>query len=176
MKAMLVQQMQSYVAETCVGASAIRNQGGSGLIRAARDYFKSINLAALPRSEQMLAPWLDENTEALLSRFPAEARRFGTVRKALNLFVRSAAYNCCLNRAFSLDDLLPWLELPLDSYAAKHLLKHDPKIAPKWVGLKSVTKAEHHKYQAAALRLAQRWEVNRVDLDVFFYREEAVGK
>ena len=173
MKAKLVQQMQSYVAETCVGASAIRNQGGSGLVQAAREYFKTVGLASIPTKESRLSPWLEAHTNALLRKFPAGARKFGTARKALNLFLRSAAYNCCLNRAFELDSVLPVLEVPLDSYAAKHLLKHDAAIAKKWVGLKFVTRVAHGKYQSAALDLAKRWQVNRVDLDVFFYREEA---
>ena len=173
MKAKLVQQMQSYVAETCVGASAIRNQGGSGLVQGAREYFKTVDLASIPTDESRIGPWLEHHTDALLLKFPVGARKFGTARKALNLFLRSASYNCCLNRAFHLDSVLPLLEVPLDSYAAKHLLTHDPAIATKWVGLKTVTRAEHAKYQLAALALAESWQVLRVDLDVFFYREKA---
>jgi hypothetical protein len=173
MKAKLVQQMQNYVAETCVGASAMRNQGGSGLVQAARKYFKTIDLASIPTDESRITDWLENHTDALLLKFPVGARKFGSARKALNLFVRSAAYNRCLNQAFQLDAMLPLLEVPLDSYAAKHLLRHNCAIASKWVGLKFVTRAEHGKYQLAALDLAKRWQVHRVDLDVFFFREEA---
>jgi hypothetical protein len=173
MKVVLVKQMQSFVAETCVGASAIRNQGGSGLVQATREYFKALNLATIPTDARSNGSWLVKYTDALLLKFPVGARKFGTARKALNLFLRSAAYNCCLNRAFHLDSILPLLEVPLDSYTAKHLLAHDPAIATKWVGLNNVTGADHAKYQLAALDLANRWHVNRVDLDVYFYREEA---
>lgn len=175
MKVKLVQQMQSYVAETCVGASAIRNQGGSGLIQAARDYFKTVNLSSIPTNETQFVLWLDKHTNTILLKFPAGARKFGTARKALNLFLRSATYNCCLNRAFHLDSVLPLLEVPLDRYAAKHLLKYDFTIATKWVGLKSVSRSDHGKYQRAALDLAKKWKIYRVDLDVFFYREEVLA-
>jgi len=173
MKDKLVHQMQSYVAETCIGASSIRKQGGSGLIQAARDYFKSLDLAAIPKEKGRFNTWLDEHTERLLLNFPDGTRKFGTARKALNLFLRSATYNCCLNQAFRLDAVLAVLEVPVDRYTAKHLLHHDPTIAKKWVGLKTVTKEEHSKYQAVASALATQWEIYRVDLDVFFFRREA---
>jgi hypothetical protein len=173
MKAKLVKQMQNYVAETCVGASALRNQGGSGLVSKARKYFKPLDLSKIPTKKVRFRSWLKRRTEKLRCKFPSGARKFGTARKALNLFLRSAAYNVVLNRAYRLDGLLPLLEVPLDSYVAKHLKTHHPSLPTKWVGLKFVTRTNHDKYQLAALALAKRWQIHRVDLDVFFYREEA---
>lgn len=173
MKSKLVQQMQSYVAETCIGASSIRKQGGSGLIQAARDYFRLLDLLAIPKETGRFNTWLDEHTDRLLLTFPDGARNFGAARKALNLFLRSSAYNCCLNKAFGLDAVLALLEVPVDSYAAKHLLHHDPTVAKNWIGLKKVTKDEHCKYQTAARVLATQWGIHRVDLDVFFFRRDA---
>jgi len=168
----LIKQMQRYVAETCVGASAIRNQGGSGLIQAARDYFNSINLASVPRDAHQMNLWLDKHTRALLRRFPEEARFFGTARKALNLFLRSAAYNAQLQQAFRLKQVLPLLEVPVDSYTSAHLLAWGPGIAGRWKGLKQLSEMDHAAYQAFAQTLARRWRIHRVDLDVYFYREE----
>jgi hypothetical protein len=172
MKVNLVQQMQSYVAEACLGASALRNQGGSGLVRAARKYFKTLDLSAIPSYGRQFNSWLDQHTDELQSEFPHGAKNFGAARKALNLFLRSAAYNKALNCAHRLDRLLPLLEVPLDSYVAEHLKSHEPSLPNKWERLKFLSKNEHREYQAAARKLAKSWQVHRVDLDVFFYREE----
>ncbi|MBI4023425.1 MAG: hypothetical protein HY360_00490 [Verrucomicrobia bacterium] len=172
MKAKLIQQMQSYVAETSVGASALRNQGGSGLIETARTFLKNLDLSVIPTDQADFNEWLDKETVKLRNKFPNGARHFGAARKALNLFLRSAAYNVVLNRAHNLDKVLPLLEVPLDSYTAKHLKIHDPDLSMRGFKLKSVRRADYRKYQKAATALATRWKVHRVDLDVFFYREE----
>ena len=173
MKNKFIEQMQSFIAETSIGASALRNQGVEKLIQKCRDYCKKIKLATIPREPPKFASWLDRQTTALMRKAPNGAKHnFGAARKALNLFLRSASYNCCLNQAYKLDSLLPLLEVPLDSYAADHLKYHNHDLPRKWVGLKSVRKESHDKYQSAALLLAKQWKVNRVDLDVFFYREQ----
>ncbi len=111
MKAKFVQQMQSYVAETSVGASALRNQGGSGLVQTSREFFKKLNLSSIPKSRTAFNEWLNTQTGKLAKEFPKGARNFGAARKALNLFLRSAAYNVVLNRAHNLDKILPLLEV-----------------------------------------------------------------
>lgn len=170
-KTKLVAQMQSYVAETCIGSSALRNQGGSGLIAASREFFKSIDFVQIPSTQDEFDKWLGEKTRELLLNFPVACRPFGAARKALNLFLRSAAYNIVLNRASDLDRLLPLLELPLDSFAANHLKTLYPSLPKKWIGLKYISSTEHTEYQQAAQKIAARGQVHRVDLDVFFYRE-----
>jgi hypothetical protein len=173
MKAKLVKQMQNYVAETSVGASALRNQGGSGLVSKARKYFKTLDLSKIPTKKVRFDSWLKRRTEKLRCKFPSGARKFGTARKALNLFLRSATYNVVLNGAYRLDRLLPVLEVPLDSYVANHLKTRVTSLPDTWVGLKFVSRNKHGEYQNAAGSLAKSWGVHRVDLDVFFYREEA---
>lgn len=172
MKSHLDKQMQSYIAETCIGASALRNQGAKNLVKKSRAFFKTLDLASVPRQRAEFEQWLDQKTDDLCAQFPSKARRFGAARKAMNLFLRSAAYNIVLNRTFSLKSLLPLLELPLDSYAAKHLRAHDGSLPGTWLGLKALLPNQNSQYQETARRLARQWRVHRVDLDVFFYREE----
>ena len=173
MKNEFLEQMQSFIAETAIGASALRNQGVEDLIQHCRDYCKKVDLNKIPDQADAFTEWLDAQTEALMQGAPEGAtENFGAARKALNLFLRSAAYNVTLNTEYDLDKLLPVLEIPLDSYAAMHLKAHDKALSKKWVGLKYVTRAEHSKYQLSAPQLAKQWQVNRVDLDVFFYRKE----
>ena len=83
MKAKLVEQMQKYVAETSVGASALRNQGGSGLVEASRKFFKNLDLSSIPTDQATFNKWLDGKSAKLLNQFPGGARNFGAARKAL---------------------------------------------------------------------------------------------
>jgi hypothetical protein len=172
MKTNLVRQMQSYVAETCIGASALRNSGGKGLLKRSRDFFKKLDLDRIPRRQEPFEKWLNIKTRELCRKFPRRAQKFGTTRKALNLFLRSAAYNVLLNRKYSLEDLLPLLEVPLDSYAAKHLQANDSSLPRAWSRLKRISPTEYAKYQKSASNLAQKWGICRADLDVYFYRNE----
>lgn len=167
----LVRLMQHYIAETCVGASTLRGQGAPGLISASRSFFKCIDLAALPRSTRAFQSWLERTTENLLATYPRKARPFGAARKALNLFLRSAAYNKVLCDHYRLSPVLPLLELPIDSFAAKHL-RSLRRGLPKWNRLKRVTTEEHSSFQSAASSIALELDVNRVDLDVWFFRTE----
>ena len=163
--------MQSFVAELAVNSSVIRNQGAGGLIATARDFFKKIDLSAIPLDSADFAGWLDSKTADLLAQFPANASYFGTARKALNIFLRDAVYNTALNHAFRLDGPYPLMEAPIDSYAAKHLRALCGNSVPRvWPGLKHLTATEHDQYQQAATGLAQKWGVHPADLDVFFFR------
>jgi hypothetical protein len=165
--------MQNFIAEVCIGASALRGQGGSGLIQCCRDFFKRIDFSKIPMEQKEFAVWLETNTEELRATFPKVARNYGAARKALNLFLRDASYNVILNRAYDLDRLLPLLEVPVDSFTANHLHKYEPSIIlKKWDSLKRVKDTELKKYQEAAQLLAEKWGINRVDLDAFFYREK----
>jgi hypothetical protein len=42
----------------------------------------------------------------------------------------------------------------------------------KWPGLKFLSAKDHGKYQKAAAKLAEHRQIHRVDLDVFFYRQD----
>jgi len=167
----LVEQTQSFIAELSIGASALRNQGASGLIQCCRDFFKQIQFSKIPTDQNEFATWLDTKTEELLAKFPEAAQNYGSARKGLNLFLRDASYNVILNRAYDLDRLIPLLEVPVDSFTANHLYHHEPSLPRNWAGLKRVTSTQLEKYQEAAQCLADEWKINRVELDAFFYRE-----
>jgi hypothetical protein len=172
MKEKLLRQMQNFVATSCVGASAMRNQGGSGLLKEARTFFKALNLSAIPKRKRPFDSWLDRQTKKLRLKFPKRSQKFAVARKALNLFLRSAAYNTTLNKGYALTQLLPLLEVPLDSYVHSHLKAHYQHLPSRWARLKHLSEDTHATYQDAAQKLAREWHVDRVDLDVFFYREE----
>ncbi len=168
----LANKMQDFIAETCIGASSLRGQGASGLIRESRKHFKSLDLSMIPVSESVFNEWLNRQTDRLLRKFPERAKNHGAARKALNLFLRSACYNVVLSKTHGLNRLLPLLEVPVDSFTADHLRWHDRTLPKKWAGLKWVEKKELSLYQSSASALAKRWSVNRVDLDIFFFRED----
>jgi hypothetical protein len=169
--------MQSYVAETCMGSSALRNQGAGKLLETSRKYFKRINLSTIPITRPEFERWLDQRTKKLLSQFPKKAQHFGTARKALNLFLRCACYNVLLDRTYHLRRIQRFLEVPVDSFTASHLMHYEPLLVPtKWNKIKRVTEEENRQFQEGARRLAKKWKVNRVDLDIFFYREELPKK
>lgn len=174
MKEEFIQKMQNFVAETSIGASALRNQGVKDLIQPCRDYCKKIDLAAIPREPQNFASWLNRKTTALMYKVPKEAKNnFGAARKALNLFLRSSAYNCCLNQAYQLDEMLPLLEVPLDSYVGKGLRRDATnRELPKWDRLKKIKPELHEQFQQAANVVAQVKGVHRADLDVYYYRKK----
>ncbi len=71
-----IKQLQRNIAETSVGASALRSQGASGVIAAAREYFKEIDLREFSELEyKSFSDWLDDKTECLRKRFPGEAKK-----------------------------------------------------------------------------------------------------
>ncbi len=113
--------VQRKVAVTAVGPSALRGQG-KGVLRASQSFLASVSLANIPKSSATrFQAWLDRQTEALLDQLPINGRPWGAARKAINLFLRDALYNQYLNRRFGLDNIEPWLEIPLDSAVARGL-------------------------------------------------------
>ncbi len=75
----------------------MRNQGASGIVDIARDYFyQSISLDDYLdklSSPDRFAKFLDDHTHKLLNAFPADGKSWGAARKGLNLFFREAVYN-----------------------------------------------------------------------------------
>ena len=179
-----LKQMQSFVAESATGPSAIRNQGASGLIASSNEFFKKIELKLIPSDAKTYAEWLNGTTEALRAMWEArltdeekakinlQSPFFGVARKATNLFLRSAAYNRYLNEAYDLDRHLPLMEVPVDSSVAGCLREHtkQEKKLPDWPGLKRLTRDQHTEYQEAGTTWAAELGVHRVDLDAYCYR------
>jgi len=168
----LIKLLQYRTAEGAVGPSALRNQGSRGVLTAARRFLKAIDLFKFSvTTEQQFKAVLDAHTDRLKFSFPKGARHWGAARKALNLFLRDVLYNRYLSRHFAFQQIEKWLEVPLDSYAAKAIRKnYGIKNLPPWKGVKYVTPEASQAYQDAATRLASSSAFARVHLDVLYWR------
>lgn len=161
--------IQRLVAVSAIPASALRNQGPSGMVACARDFLTTLPLQSLATpNEGEYATVLDETTEALRSQFPRGGRKFGPARKAINLFARDALYNQYLCAAYHLDVAIDFMEIPLDSITAAAIFKADPSIA-RWPGVSGLTIATSASYQRAAARVAAKCKVARVHLDAYWW-------
>lgn len=165
-------------AEAAVGPSALRNQGASGVIRMAREYFKRLDLMTFAASnERDFARKLDAASHDLRKKFPKGAKNWGAARKALNLFLRDALYNTFLCRHYRLRNIEPWLEIPLDKFVAAGLHRdYSGEDLPKWNGIKSLTPENSLAFQRAAKVVAEEKGIARVHLDLFYWRAGAGRK
>jgi len=172
MKKELIELLQYRTAEGAIGPSALRNQGKSGVLAAARRFLRAIDLFRFSvNTECEFKSILDEHTNDLMVTFPKGARHWGTARKALNLYLRDVLYNRYLSRHFGFRKVEKWLEVPLDSYVAKAIRKgFGIKDLPPWKGIKYLTPESSQAYQEAARRLASKGGFARVHLDVLFWR------
>ena len=148
----------------------LRGQGGKGVVGAARDYCKALNLGKLAsfKRELTFVEYLDRATKELTR--SSQYLRWGAARKALNLFLRDALYNIYLNKAFKLDRVESWLEIPLDSVVAKGLRAMAERgELPAWPGLKQLIPEISSKYQEFAKRQANKMDISRVHLDIYLW-------
>ena len=164
--------MQRKVAVTAVGPSALRGQG-KGVLGASQNFLAKISLARIPiSSTKSFQRWLDRQTDLLLDSLPIKNRPWGAARKALNLYLRDVLYNRYLCQKFTIEQLEPRLEIPLDSAVAqglKRLSKHGE--LPQWPGLKKLTKPVSEKFQEFASEVASKRQIERVHLDMYLWLE-----
>lgn len=172
MKKELVDRVRKRIAQTAIGPSALRNQGGANVVQRARDFLRSVDLAAFRvGTEAGFRARLDKATEALRSRLPRGARNWGTARKALNLFLRDAVYSFYVREYYGLARLEPWLEVPLDSLVAAEILRsRDDGALPRWPGVKHLSPEISDAYQRVASRIGSAAGVYRVHLDLSWWR------
>lgn len=114
---------------------------------------------------------LDKWTKQLKS---CSGAPWGTARKSLNIVIRDAAYNVYLRQEFGLETVEYKLELPLDSFSANGL-RCDAKQAgvsapPPWQSIKSLCQKDNDCFQAVATQIAERKNVPRCHLDVWYWR------
>ena len=167
------QTLQRFVAVESIGISAMRGQI-TGTMHAAQNYCAALDLSKYSNlTESEFKSKLNEDTEGMLDAFGFERfRPWGTARKALSLFFRSALYNKYLCEKYNLTSIEPYLEIPLDSAVAKGLIKRDTnRFLTKWYGLSYLMKEDSEKYQLIALGEAKKEEINRVHLDIFLWLE-----
>ncbi len=161
-------------ASTSIGASTARGMGPKGTIQKARKYLGSLDLKRFrKRSQGGFIQELEMATRELMKALPKGYRHWGSARKFINIFLRGCCYNKYLSAYNKLEKIEPWLEVPLDSHVAKGLKLHTSRgILPRWKGVIHLCKDESDKFQFFAANLANCDGVNRVDLDVKFWRRE----
>lgn len=160
-------------ASTSIGASTARNMGPAGTIQIARKFLMDLKLERFQKiNEAKFKQELDLTTEAFKKALPPGAGHWGSARKFLNIFLRGCAYNKYLSAHYKLDGIEPWLEVPLDSHVAKGLKEEDAGQTnlPKWPGVIHLTPEDSKIYQCFASNVACKDGVNRVDLDVKYWR------
>ncbi len=171
MKKEFLKYIQNRVAETCVGASSLRNQGASGVLKAVREHFATLPLDKfIVTTEERFLSVLNDETDKLRRLLPSSAQNWGTARKAINLFLRDALYNLYLSKHYGLESIEAFLEIPLDGDVAGALHSLEDDDLPKWKSIKSLSESDSSQYQAKARRYAQELEVNRVHLDLIWWR------
>jgi len=158
-----------------VGASTARGMGPKGTIQAARAYLQSVELSRFRKSSMAaFLKELDLATGELSASLPKGARRWGSARKFINIFLRGCVYNKYLCAHFSLQNIEAWLEVPLDSHVAKGLKSIAARgHLPRWRGVVNLTPTDSEAYQLFASSVSRTDGVNRVDLDVRFWRRVA---
>ena len=166
--------MQRRIAETCIGASSLRNQGAPGVNKAARGFLAKFPLGrfAVSSMDSFLAV-LDETTEELKNNLPKDAQNWCAARKAINLFLRDVLYNCYLSEHYKLVSIEPFLEIPLDSYVVKELFALNRTVLPRWRGIKFLHADDSRLYQNEALRYSQELGTRRIHLDLIWWRRQS---
>lgn len=173
----LVDTIQRFIAGTCIDASVLRNQG-KGVATEIASYLENrTDLLAemVARDLNGFAQWLDEQTRAILdslaARLELQQEPWGTVRKAINIFLRCALYNHFLRSRYDLERFETLFEIPLDSHVASALQKQpEGACLPAWPGLKYLTQEHSALFQACADAVVKRRNLPaRVYLDHEFW-------
>lgn len=165
-----------------VGASALRNQGASGIIKIAREYFYTIDIEEFMcclDSKEVFCNFLDKHTDNLVANFPESGRSWGGARKGLNLFLREIVYNKFFSDYYGLptqfiefNEKVKFLEVPLDKDVATGIFSESEVKLPKWTSIKSLTPNISKEYQNAAQVIAQKEGFAKVNLDLRCWRKE----
>jgi hypothetical protein len=158
-----------------IPANAIRNQGAEKVLEAIWNHLERVDLATfVTKDRRAFAHRLREATHRLQRRLPRRAtRRWGAARKALNLFLRDCTYDHRLRAHYGLGKIEPWLEVPLDRYAAIALRKEpEGRCLPPWDSLKRLKPKVSQQYQDVAQDVARRIGILRVHLDLYYWRDE----
>ncbi len=170
--------MHERTAELAIGTSTLRNQGAPGVVSAAREFLKELDLDLFRvRNRDSFHARLSAATRRLKGRLPKRARNWGAARKALNIFLRDALYNHYLRSRHGLERLEEWLEVPLDRDVATALRRETQGASlPRWKTIKRLTPKISRRYQAVAQVVARRKGTQRVHLDLYYWRRRNGGE
>jgi hypothetical protein len=168
---LFLKAVQSKIARSAIGASAVRGQGNTGVAPAARTFLAHLDLRGFGTdSEKQFARKLDDATQALQEALPPKARHWGLARKSLNIFLRDCLYTTYLCAAFHLDRAEHFLEVPLDSLTATGLKRKAGRGAlPRWPGVRHVPPGVSAEFQRFAADLVRREGTARVHLDLAYW-------
>jgi hypothetical protein len=174
MNAEYIVYLRERQASTSIGASTARGMGPGGTIAVARGFLMGLDLLRFKRRTlEEFVEELDAATSELQATLPKGARNWGSARKFLNIFLRGCCYNKYLFAHYGLQKIEPWLEVPIDSYTAKRLKGLTRRgHLPRWRGVIHLTPSDSSEFQEFAWIPAALDRVNRVDLDVKYWRRE----
>ncbi|WP_370152099.1 hypothetical protein [Ferrovibrio sp.] len=178
----LLRSYQRYLARA-VGGSALRNQGAPDMVKTARGYLETVDLKALAdcNQDQYMAV-LDQMTDELANRFPDGGQgNWGAARKATNIFLFACCRELVFSRAYGLDRLKTYLEMPLDSYAIKYLRNkarsaNEKTALDDWTAIRTLTKPLSDRIQEFAAAVARREGCFRCELDLIAWTERNADK
>jgi len=165
--------IQKRIANTAVGTSTVRGQP-KGTVTIARKNLQLINLKDFScSSEDQFRKVLDVYTEKLKNDLPSKS--WGIARKVLNIFLFQAAHDVFLNRNYSLEGIIAFLEVPLDNPNAKKL-KRIAKSKGKsldWKNIYSLSPETSNEFQEYAKKYAsQKYNCESCDLDIYWWSAE----
>ncbi len=176
-----IKSIQKRVANASIGNSTLRNQGAKGVVSVARKYLSTIDISAFNvDTEIKFKDVLDKHTNCLKQELPSGAKNWGTARKALSVFLEEAFYNKFLSKAYHLNKIGKFLELPVDKYVYEGLQKYEAEVPgfPNG-GLKAIRKQDR-KYideiQAYACLVARKKNISRIFLDLEFWNRPEQGE
>jgi hypothetical protein len=175
-----IESVRNRLINISVGASALRNQGASGIVEKSRSYFRNnIELSRffdkLPK--KTFDKYLDEHTNLLLLDYPKKGKSWGAARKALNLYFRELVYNKFICDYYRVPkakkkyhDFILNLEVPLDKDVAMGIKKNSLDSTLKWIGIRNLDKETSSLFQEAAEIIAKQQGIARVHLDLNYWR------
>lgn len=172
MDALQLKLLQRRLAQTAVTGSSARKMGPKGTIGAARTYFADLDLNRLRQpTERRFQKILNRVTTECVSVLPTKAKRWGPARKWTNIFLRDVAYNTYMNEAYQFEQQIPWLEIPLDGHVA-HALRSEEggDSLSEWNSVIRLDETTSREYQLFASIVAKRKAMERVHLDLIYWR------
>ena len=168
--------IKRYEANISIGPSTLRNQGAPGVIKAARNFLVECDLTELKKIKPSeYADILEKWTCDLIIKLPKKANKWGTARKAINVFMIQIFFNRYLAKEYGLEKFKDALETPLDSYADKGLRNWLEKLnskmeIPEWEGIKNLKVEKSKQYQECASYVAKENGLSRACLDIILWR------
>lgn len=175
-----IKKVQRRIANTSIGVSTLRNQGPKGIIAQTRKFLSKLDLSNLPLSHSNdYQKWLDNETKNLMRLYMKKlsCKNWGAARKSLNIFMENAFYDKYMSRKYNLIRLEYFLELPVDNQFRKGIerdlktekIDHD---LPSWRGIIRLEAEDNEKWQSGANKLAIRFNIPRIFLDLNYWRPE----